>query len=239
MMELLVGFIKNYYILMFEKRMKHQLLVFGSIGLVVFFALLNVDVPSLTGRFVEESQVEVRSITLNDIAKDFFGVRFIDFPSGDCGDVAASLYDNVFLRPVDDTAGFVTSGYDRLASINFVIDRNERLGTLDMMTQSNGGENAVLNVNTEAVVVIPKQTRSTFMVMDLYGSLSDRFYVTRGRFSIPSLDCTFVTRNDQTVCDCKVHSISGISVAGITSATPPPEIYEFLRKRAEAGTTVR
>ncbi len=219
--------------------MKHQFLIFATAGLVVFFALLNVNMPSITGRYVQESHVDVRAVTLNDIVKDFYGVRYIDFPAGGCGDVAASLYDDVFLRPVDDTAGFSSVGAERIATVNFVIDRTERLGTLDMMLKSNGGEDAILNVNAEAVVVIPKQTRSTFMLMDLYGTLGDHFYVTRGRFSIPSLDCTFITNDDQTICDCKVHSISGISVAGITSSTPPADVYEFLRKRVETGTTVR
>ncbi|VVB81900.1 Uncharacterised protein [uncultured archaeon] len=222
--------------------MKHQLLVFASVGIIVFFALLNIDIPSLqghglTGQAVEEA--ESYPVMLNDVVRDFFAVGYVDFPSGGCGDVAASLYDNIFLTPLDATTGFATVGVDRLATVNFVIDRTERLGTLDMMSRSDGGENAVLNVNAEAVVNIPKQSRSTFVVMDLYGTTTDKFYVTKGRFSTPSLDCTFVTRNDQTVCDCKVHSITGIAVAGITSPTPPPEIYEFLQKRAEIGTTVK
>ena len=222
--------------------MKHQLLIFASIGIIVFFALLNIDIPalsghSLTGQVVEEP--ESYPVTLNDVVKDFFVVSYVDFPSGGCGDVAASLYENIFMRSLDATTGFATTGVDRLATINFVIDRTERLGTLDMMTKYSDVENAVLNVNAEAVVNVPKQTRSTFAVMDLYGTHTDRFYVTRGRFSIPSLECTFITRNDQTICDCQVHSITGIAVAGITSPTPPPEVYEFLQKRTDIGTIVR
>jgi len=222
--------------------MKHQLLIFASIGLVVFFALLNIDFPALhspTGNVVDEP--EIYAMTLDDIASRFFNIAYIDFPAGGCGEVASDLYNLVFLQPLDATAGFSTSGNDRLATINFVIGRTEHVGTLDMMNKAPGtGDNAVLNLNAEAVVNIPKQSRSTFLVMDLHGITGEgKFYVTKGRFSTPSIDCSFITRTDQTVCDCKVHSITGIAVAGITSPTPPPEIYEFLQKQTKVGTTVR
>ncbi|MCX6708257.1 MAG: hypothetical protein NTW67_01220 [Candidatus Woesearchaeota archaeon] len=103
--------------------MKHQLLIFASIGIIVFFALLNIDIPalsghSLTGQVVEEP--EAYPVTLNDVVKDFFVVSYVDFPSGGCGDVAAGLYENIFMRSLDATTGFATTGVDRLATINFV-----------------------------------------------------------------------------------------------------------------------
>ena len=58
----------------------------------------------------------------------------------------------------------------------------------------------------------------------------DLFYVQRGRFATPSLDCDFVTQDGIAVCDCKVHSIRDIAVAGIPNPlrveleNPPPAL---------------
>lgn len=220
---------------MYEKRMKHQFLVYATIGLVVFFVAFNIDNPSFTGMAVEESE-GIHAVNLNDVISDFFNVYAVQFPDS-CGVVANDLYDNVAYRSIDDTAGFATSGIDRVASINFVIDRTERLGTLDMLRMSpDSSENAMISINTESAVWVARNVRSNFMVMDLFGRTADVFYVTRGRYSTPSIDCFFVVHLGKTVCDCKVHSISGISVAGITSYQPPDEYYDILMERAEIAS---
>ncbi|MBW2970435.1 hypothetical protein KY309_02025 [Candidatus Woesearchaeota archaeon] len=218
--------------------MKHQYLVYATIGLVVFFVAFNVDRPSFTGMAVEESE-NIHAVNLNDVISDFFGVYSVEFPDS-CGNVARDLYDNVAFRSIDDTAGFATPGNERIASINFVIDRTERIGTLDMLRMSpDTGENAMISLNVESAVWVARNVRHNFMAMDLFGRTADVFYVTRGRFSTPSIDCFFVVHKGRTVCDCKVHSISGISVAGITSYNPPDEYYDILMERAEIASSPR
>ena len=78
-----------------------------------------------------------------------------------------------------------------------------------------GYDDSMISINTEAVVRTPKDTRKTFFNMDLYGVTNQFFYVQRGRFSTPSLDCEFVNQEGTAICECEVHSIRDIAVAGI------------------------
>jgi len=200
--------------------MKHELLVFFSIGIIFFFVLLNADFPrgSITGAATQET-TEFYAHTLNHLVTEFFRDADIDFPDGGCGDIAQELYGNIAYTPLDASAGYGTTGVDRISTMNFVIDRTTRYGTLDM-AKGRGVINdemtdSFISINTETIVRVPKEVRTTYFAMDLYGMSDGNFIVMHGSFSTPSVDCTFITRNGKAICDCASHPISGIRIAGI------------------------
>lgn len=208
---------------MFEKRMKHQLLIFASIGIIVFFALLNIDIPSLNVPHMTGAATKTNTpgTALVTYVSDFFEVLDVQFPSGSCGDIASGLYSSIAYKEVDSTVGFATTGDDRVATVNFVIDRINHYGTMDM---ANG--NAVLAgdaaegfiaFDAESIVRVPKETRSTYFFLELYGSVDEFFIVKRGKFSTPSVDCSFESRDGVAVCNCQTHRIYGIRTGGVTS----------------------
>jgi len=203
--------------------MRHQLLLLLSVGLVIFFALMNVDAPSLTGAAVTEER-ESYAMVLHDIITSFFENTDINFPDGECGDIAQELYGNIAYTPLDTTAGYATTRDHRIATLNFVTDRTAKYGTVDMARGpeiiDDGITDSFISINTETIVRVPKEIRTTFFSMDLYGMANGEFVVTHGSFSTPSVDCTFVTRNHLAVCDCVSHPITGIRVAGITALRP-------------------
>ncbi len=201
--------------------MKHQLLLFLSVGIVLFFFLVNIDgKPSITGAATEEKEPSHAKV-LDNIITNFFGDFHIDFPDGGCGDIAQELYGNIAYSPLDTTAGYGTTGSHRIATMNFVIDRTARYGTVDMAKGSDiiddGQTDSFISINSESIVRVPKEVRTTYFSMDLYGLSEGQFVVTHGAFSTPSVDCTFITQNRMAICDCVSHSIVGIRVAGITA----------------------
>ncbi len=206
--------------------MRHQILISLSAGLVLFFALLNIHIPTgtPTGAVVEAETTY--AFTINHLVKDFFDVEDVIFPIGSCGEVARELYGNIAYTPTDVTSGFSTRGPDRLATIDFVIDRIERFGTIDMAI----GESmrlgkpldSFISINAESIVRVPKDTRSTYYLMDLHASANGLLYITSGQFSTPSVDCDFTTKDGFAICDCQVHRIYGIETGGITALRPLP-----------------
>jgi len=207
--------------------MTHQLLVFITFFLVIFFALLNIHVPlshSPTGAVVNDDASDTTNhayaLALDGVVSAFFNTQTIAFPQGDCGDVARDLYNTIAFTSVDTSSGFVTRGPDRVATLNFVTDRTARYGTLDLVNGpsliGDEGTTSFLSINTETIVRVPKEVRTTYFSLDLYGTTNTQFHVTRGKFSTPSLDCSFVSTGDIALCNCKAHSITGIRVAGIT-----------------------
>ncbi len=201
--------------------MKHQLLLFLSIGIIFFFILLNIDIlpgNSITGAATKETK-EFYSYTLNHVVTEFFHDADINFPDGGCGDIAQELYGNIAYSPLDTSAGYGTTGADRLSTMNFVIDRTARYGTLDMAKGneiiSDGSTDSFISINTETIVRVPKEVRTTYFAMDLYGFSDNEFIVSHGSFSTPSVDCTFITRNGRAICNCSSHPITGIRIAGI------------------------
>ncbi|MBW2972929.1 hypothetical protein KY346_00895 [Candidatus Woesearchaeota archaeon] len=154
-----------------------------------------------------------------DKVHEFFGIGGVVFPIGDCGDIAHGLYESTISTPANEMVGFNTEGPSRAATVNFVLDRIRHFGTIDMIKGAslidNPRADSMISINTEAVVRTPKETRKTFYNMDLYGITNQFFYIQHGRFATPSLDCKFVNQDGQAICDCKVHSIRDIAVAGI------------------------
>lgn len=149
---------------------------------------------------------------------EFFGIDGVVFPTQDCGEVASGLYYNIADKTADDMAGFATTGQNKAATINFILDRIRLVGTIDMIQGSmitDPYSDSMISINSEAIVRTPKETRKTFFNMDLYGVTNHLFYVQRGRFSTPSLDCSFFSQNGRAICDCEVHAIRDIAVAGI------------------------
>lgn len=195
--------------------------------------ILVLDGTSITGGAII-GDTQSYSHTPSHKIHDFFNIHGVIFPANNCGEIALDLYNNIADKSADDMAGFMTSGTNKAATINFILDRIRLVGTIDMIKGSqligDHFSDSMISINTEAVVRTPKDTRKTFFNMDLYGITNQYFHVQRGRFSTPSLDCTFISQNGQAVCDCKAHSIRDIAVAGIPNPlrveleNPPPAL---------------
>ena len=211
-----------------KRTMKHQLLLFLSIGIIFFFVLLNIELPKggITGAAIVEETEDNYALKLSHLVNNFFEVNGIIFPLGDCGDITREMYKGLTRYAFSETAGYGTNGYHRLASISFDIDELDAFGTIDMAkgeTLLKGDDaDSFISINSEAIIRVPKELRSTFFLMDLYGNSGTYFTVTRGSFSTPSVECSFITRDGQAVCDCNVHSIYGIRTGGITGVKPFP-----------------
>jgi hypothetical protein len=205
--------------------MKHQLLLFSSVGLVLFFFLVSLDgKPSITGASTTEENDASHALVLDNVITNFFGDEHIDFPDGGCGDIAKELYGNIAYSQLDVTAGYATTGSHRIATMNFVVDRTSKYGTVDMAKGSDviddGQIDSFISINSETIVRVPKEVRTTYFSMDLYGMSRGMFSVMHGSFSTPSVDCTFFTRDGRAICDCVSHPITGIRIAGITGLRP-------------------
>lgn len=192
--------------------------------MVVFFALMSMKEPFITGAASTEENVKSYAMVLDNVITNFFGIQGINFPNGKCGDIAQELYSNIAFSSLDTTAGYGTTGPDRIATLNFVVDRTEKYGTVDMAKGSeiiqDGTTDSFISINTETIVRVPKEVRTTYFSMDLYGISNGAFIISHGSFSTPSVDCTFITRNSMAICDCVSHPITGIRVAGITGLRP-------------------
>ncbi|MBW3004934.1 hypothetical protein KY310_03810 [Candidatus Woesearchaeota archaeon] len=207
--------------------------IIAAVLLIKAFILLIIVLGgTMTGSAVI-GDAEGYANTPADKVHKFFGVEGVMFPSYDCGEIASGLYQNIADKAADDMAGFMTQGPNRAATINFILDRIRLVGTIDMVKGNivdDPFSDSLISINSEAVVRTPKDTRKTFFNMDLYGVTNDLFYVQRGRFATPSLDCTFVSQEGVAICDCQVHSIRDIAVAGIPNPlrveleNPPPAL---------------
>lgn len=197
--------------------MKHQILLIISTALVVFFAVLQLDMPSPTGATIVKPTEGTYAIAIDHIVNRFFNVAGIRFPLGTCGDVVRELYGNVAYDSLSASSGFGSRGEHRLATVSFAIEQTDTFGTVDMVKSSilNGGDvNSFITMSVETIVRVPKDTRSTYLFMDLYGVSDGEFKVVHGGFSTPSVDCTFVTKEGTAICDCKAHRIYGIEIGG-------------------------
>ena len=217
----------NYCLKEVMMYMRHPVLLTLSFFLIAFFTLLqlNIDyqVASPTGGAIVEQEAESAhyAVALDHVVTDFFSVNAIEFPSGSCGDVARDLYSTVAFTSIDVSSGFGTTGVEGVSTLNFVIDRTARYGTMDLAKgKSIVGDKystSFISLNTETIVRVPKEVRTTYFSLDLYGTSGSTFQVDRGRFSTPSVDCDFLSSPEGiAVCNCNAHSISGIRVAGIT-----------------------
>jgi len=225
-------------------KVKHQVCLTLSIALFLFFTLLSLDIPGIdvpgpTGGVIvnkylsPEASEQTRAYTLHHRALDFFDLDGVVFPEGVCIPAAHELYGNVAYVPVDVSAGFSTSGQERTETMSFVIDRHERFGTIDFVKSptflSELNADSLISISSEAIVRVPKAERTTYLVMDLYGETVGPFiYITKGRFSTPTTDCIFLVEGGYALCDCDIHTIKGISVAGITAPSPTETRYEVL-----------
>jgi len=224
--------------------MRHQLILFASVGIIMFFVLLNVNIPSPTGGFLTKTYAEEESQTysmqLHRRAKNFFQVADIVFPPDSCGYMAQELYGNIAFKSVQVTEGFQTNGAERLSTLSFVVDFDDVFGTIDFVRSprflAEQNSDNLISISTEAIVRLPKSSRTTYYAMDLYGVSDTFYYVTRGRFSTPTVDCVFVVENGDTMCDCDIHTISGIAVAGITEASAVETRYQDLLRRVKNET---
>ncbi len=190
-----------------------------ALGLVVAIlivtgaAIIAVNLQTPSGLVTGDN--ENYAVHINHVINEFFGTAGLAFPQGTCTFVAEELFNNLGPKRIDTTSGYTTAGREKLATFNFVVGRTTHFGTIDMVKGASliGARDAdsFISLNTETVVRIPKKERLTFFSMDLYGTSQDLFYVNRGRFSTPSVDCTFVTRQGVALCDCTAHTITGFT----------------------------
>jgi hypothetical protein len=219
--------------------MKHQFTIFLSVGLVIFFALIHLDTPSTTGAAIIKDNTGSESYAMNmhTAVLDFLQVEGISYPSNECTEIARELYVNIARPSAVVTAGFSSSGPERVASINFVTEWDDVYGTIDLIHGKNilsdYNADTMMSVNVESIVRLPKRARANFFSLDAFGFSRDRFYVTEGRFSTPSFDCYFAKVNGEFLCDCDAHPIAGIEVAGITGVKPPIDMQAKLKEELE------
>ena len=170
--------------------MKHQFLVFATVFIVIFFAVLSIPMPrNSTG--VTGEAVSHDAETLDSAVANYFGVSSLQFPFGDCGDAARGLYDAIAYTGSDAFGGL--SAPDR---IRRDFSTGTIVGTLDLARSDGSG---IISV-TESVD--SSQPISSFA---LYGTLDGNFVVDHGTFSLPSIDCTFFSNRGKAICDCHAH----------------------------------
>ena len=196
--------------------MKKLTLPIIIIAFILQLILLFGGISITGGAIIGDAQTKTSAPA--DQIHEFFLVDDVIFPIGGCGDIAKGLYESTLKQQANEMVGFKTEGPTRAATINFVLDRIRKFGTVDMITGNlidDPYADSLISINTEAVVRTPKETRKTFYNMDLYGIANQYFYIQHGRFATPSLDCTFFNKEGYAVCDCEVHAIRDIAVAGI------------------------
>ena len=226
--------------------MKENYFVVISAILITIFLVGRAGIfDAPTGAATSEAQASVSSaLNLHQIMTDFYGGKTFMMPRGPCGDVLQGLYADIAYMPVDVKTGFETDGPERIATFNFIMDRLRRIGTIDMMYGStllnNEDANVMVSINLESSASHPKNVRSNFLALDVYGYMSpEGIYVNKGQFSTPALDCIFVSHNGGSTCDCDAHSIGGIEIAGITGAVRDQGKLAALVERVRAQARAR
>lgn len=207
--------------------MRHQLLIFLSVGMIFFFILLNADLQignNITGAALVKETETTYAIALRHIVNEFFGIQGVQFPKGSCAEVARDLYAGIVSQSLNEQSGFITDGPNKLATISFDIEMLDIFGTVDMvkgpLIMNSEEVDSLITISTEAIIRVPKEIKTTYFFLDLYGTSEEVFQVTRGSFSTPSVDCSFVTRDGEAICDCDVHRVSGVRTGGITALRP-------------------
>jgi len=192
-----------------------------TLGLVIstilvgalIFGIIAVRSQSPSGLAFSESENYAKN--LNHIINEFFDTAGIYFPSGSCTFVAEELFNNIAPERIDTTSGYETTGREKLATWNFVVGRTTHFGTMDLVKGKSligaRDANSFISFNTETVVRVPKKERLTFFSMDLYGVSEDLFYVNRGKFKTPTVECNFTARDGNAICNCKTSSIKGFT----------------------------
>ncbi|PIN76244.1 hypothetical protein COV18_00395 [Candidatus Woesearchaeota archaeon CG10_big_fil_rev_8_21_14_0_10_37_12] len=197
-----------------------QFCLYLSLGVVVFFLLIGLDTSSPTGltgyaiiHTTEENQ-QTYAHTLHKVSTNYLGVEAFSFPSGICTDIARDLYRQLAYQTMDTSTSFTTQGVEKTKTMNFIVGRTTTFGTLDLtrgetLLQSKEAE-TMLSLSAETVVRVPKKERLTFFNMDLYGYSREYFYIIHGRFSTPTLDCSFTSKEGIATCDCEAHTMQGV-----------------------------
>lgn len=185
--------------------MKHQLYIYITIFLVMFFAILSVQNPEYTGAAAADDS-QTYAYTLDHIINNNLGTYEVRFPTGACADTLEQLYQMTAGKPLEVTAGYSTKGNDKVASLTFGMDRS--LGSLDIVKGGITGlsEETLVSIETHTTVRMPPGVvRLTSLNMNLYGYTRGEFFVTRGTFSTPSLNCEFTSQEGKAICDCRAH----------------------------------
>jgi len=188
--------------------MRHPVIITLSFFFITLFTLLQLDMrmPTITGAVIAEEEPALYAHTLDHVANKLLGTVTFQFPSS-CGQTAQELYDSIAHLPLEVTSGFRTNGENRVASLNFGMDRY--LGTVDIVTgnlNQNNPEETLLSLGAHSTIRMPPGiARITFLRMNLYGNRNGIFVISRGDFSTPSLDCAFTVTGGKTECTCEAH----------------------------------
>lgn len=198
--------------------MNHKLITSLVLIKAIILLIIVLNGTSITGGAII-GNAKTYTLSPADRVHSFFDIAGVVFPAGDCGEVVKGLYESTVNQPSNQIVGFGTEGLNKAATINFVLDRISQVGTMDLIKGraliNDPVSDSMITINSEAIVRTPKETRKTFFNMDLYGVTNQFFYVQKGRFAMPSLDCTFVNQEGRAVCECETHAIRDIAVAGI------------------------
>ena len=178
--------------------------------LIILFAILAVFIgvlvalpnPTITGKAYDE---EMSAFTLYTHITRFFNINDVVFPQQITGCMPAmqDVFYTITLTPLEVTSSFLTTPSERIASYVFGFGRS--VGTLDMMKGKsfvNYGDGYIA-LSTETMIRLPPDMyKKTAVQIELYGEISDNFYVTRGSFRTPATECSFETTGGTAVCSC-------------------------------------
>ncbi len=146
--------------------------------------------------------------TLGTWAQKFFKTSKSVFPEGACAQVAEELiYDqlNSYLVVTED---FTTHGPQRISTMMFGI-RQDFIGAMEMVYGKDlidrEDSDIVLDIWVEAIVRLPKTTRTTQIEITLFGKkVGDTIVIKAGSVDTPIMKCNFDTANVTTLESCKI-----------------------------------
>ena len=199
--------------------------------LIAAVTIFLVSARSPTGLFVADKE-NTYAETFGHVVNKFFDIEAVYFPPGICTSIVEEIYAELAGSRIDVTRGIETTGNEKLATMNFVVNRIMPYGTLDMVKGTNLIDSPVMDsfisISAEMVAHTTRSRRLNYYTIDLFGKTNGLFYVEKGKLATPSVDCYFATKNGDTLCSCKAHTITGIAVAGITSGLTAEESSKVL-----------
>ncbi len=179
------------------------------IFVIAFIATIIIVAPTnLTGSghiIIHEEKPSSYAYTLRDWVYKFFQTEGVVFPTGTCSDITREFLSQFLQKGPSVTEKFATTGIQRVQSLLFGIEQ-EFVGAIEMVHGKDlveqQGSDSILNLWVEGVVRLPKLSRASEMEITIYGEAKDMFYVKKGRFSTPMIECNFTALHDGT-SDCK------------------------------------
>lgn len=198
---------------------KHKPLDFLAYILVAFLILLAVVInpnsinptsyvaaghPVGTG--IEK--VSYGAYNLGTWIEKFFGTKNAVFPKGACAQVAEELLNDKLNDIVVVTEGFSSTGPQRISTVMFGIEQ-DFIGALDMIygddLVAREGSDVLLDLWVEAIVRLPKTTKTTHLSIFLFGKKEGNvIHIQEGEVSTPISKCNFDITEGEYKSTCEV-----------------------------------